>query len=234
MALDPAYEATDVKFKDILHLEKLKSFQNHLGLEDGKRFIRWDRFLRGAGNLPTCFPIILIAAQFNYVDVVKSEIQRRVDIETKSHCGGTALLWAARGGSVQAVQYLLTKKAKIDDQSHVRQATALTETLFLENHTAVFPGNYNIVQILLEAGANPDLKDIDDWTPLKVIINSNNKYGDEVSVVKILLEHSPRLWKANYKAADSVLRHLAYAKPTRIFGIDFFFFYYLRLHPNYE
>ena len=205
VALRP--ESNEGRLRGILSHEKLDSFRNHLGLADGKRFIRWDRFLRGAGDLPTCFPIILIAAHFNFVDIIKREIRRRVPIETKSHRGGTCLLWAARGGSSNVVQYLITKNADVNDQSRVRQETALAKSISLEAHLVSYSGTYPLVEVLLEAGVDPDLKDYHDWTALNILVGSNNTDGDgEASVVSLLLDYSPDMWKINHKIVGSILR----------------------------
>ena len=207
IALQPVSQNDSLR--GVLDHEKLNSFRTHLGLADGERFIRWDRFLRGAGDLPTCFQIILVAAHFNFVDIIKREIRsRRVDIETKSHRGGTALLWAARAGSSHAVRYLLTKKANINDQSRIRRETPLAKTISLEHSLVTYPGTYPVVEILLEAGANPDLSGHNNWTALNFLINSNNNDSDgEISVVKLLLKYSPNMWKINHKVVGSILRH---------------------------
>ena len=217
IALQPVSQNDSLR--GVLDHEKLNSFRTHLGLADGSRFIRWDRFLRGSGDLPTCFPIILVAAHFNFVDIIKREIRRRVDIETQSHRGGTALLWAARAGSSHAVQYLLTKKANINDQSRIRRETPLAKTISLEHSLVTYPGTYPVVEILLEAGANPDLSDHNNWTALNFLVNSNNNDGDgEISVVKLLLEYSPNMWKINHKVFGSILRHAISRDKPRIAG----------------
>lgn len=205
-ALHPIPE--DPSLSAILGHEKARLFQSHLGLADGKRFVRWDRFLRGNRNVPTCVPTILIAAHFNYVNTIKREIRRRISIEAKSYRGGTALLWAARGGSVDAVRYILSQKAIVNDQSTFYQETALAKCISLESHCVAYPGTYPIVPILLETGASPELKDHNQWTPLNVLINSNNSDGQgEATVVKLLLEYSLDLWRVNHDTVGSILHY---------------------------
>ncbi|MCJ1472736.1 hypothetical protein MMC13_001385 [Lambiella insularis] len=219
--LHTALQPVSIKegLRDVFEHEKLLSFRTHLGLADGKRFLRWDRFLIGAGDLPSCFPIILVAAHFNFVDIIRREIRRRVDIETKSHRGGTGLLWAARAGSSDAVRYFLSKKIDINDQSRVRRETPLAKSISSEFHLATFPGTYPIVQILLEAGASPDMADYDGSTALNTLVGSNNSDGEEeASVVNLLLKYSPNLWKTKHKTVGSILRHAISSDKPRIAG----------------
>ena len=195
-------------FRDVLGHPKLASIQQHFGLGDGKRFLRWDRFLRGAGDLPDCFPVILIGAHFNYVNVISKELRKRVSVETKSHRGGTALLWAARSDSIDAVRLLLMKRANPNDQSRVKQETALAKAIFLESHLTSFPGTYPVVQVLLDGKADPTLVDRDGLTLLNTLVISSHKDGDgEVAVVRQLLQHSPDLWKVEHKNHGTILRH---------------------------
>lgn len=217
LALHP--QSKDVSLKDMLQHEKLSSFQTHLGLADGKRYIRWDWFLHAAGNFPAGLPVILIAAHFNFVDVVKRELRRRVDIETEGRRGGTALLWAARGGSSDTIRYLLSRKAGIDHQSHTDHQTALAKAIFQERHLVTYPGTYPVVEILLEAGANPELRDQAKRTLLNFLVDSNNTDGDgETSVVKLLLKHSPQLWKDDHPTLGSILHHAILQDKPRIAG----------------
>jgi len=206
----------EVTFGAIFEHKRLSMFRSHLGLGDGNRWVRWDLFLRGAGVSQTCLPIILIAAHFNFVDTIKREIRRKVDIETRTRRGGTTLLWAARGGSYDAVRYLLNQKADVNYQSLADQETALAAATYLENRLVNYPGTYPILQILLEAGADLGPRN-GSQSLLNVLINSENadSYG-EISVVKTLLQHSPDLWKPDHKICGSILHHAVRRNKPRI------------------
>ena len=205
-ALHPYAEKTP--FCDVLGHSNLAPFRQHVGLGDGRRFLRWDRFLKGAGDLPYCFPIILIGAHFNYVDTIHKEVRKRVSVETKSHRGGTALLWAARGDSVNAVRLLLAKGANPNDQSRVKQETALAKAIFLEAHLTSFQGTYPVVQVLLDGKADPTLKDRDQLSLLNTLIMSSHEDGDgEIALAKHLTKHSPDLWMHSHEIHGTILRH---------------------------
>jgi len=151
-------------------------------------------FWHAASTFPAGLPVILIAAHFNFVDIVSRELCQRVDIENEGRRGDTALLWAARGGSSDTVRYLLSKKAGIDHQCYTQQETALAKAIFQESHLVTYPGSYPVVDVLFETGANLELRNLDEWTLLNLLVDSNNTDGDgEASVAKLLLEYSPQL-----------------------------------------
>ncbi|MCJ1350465.1 MAG: hypothetical protein MMC33_000446 [Icmadophila ericetorum] len=204
-----------------LSLGDLSIFQIHLGLADGLRFVRWDRLFRGARDGPLCVPTILIAAYFDFVNVLQREVRRGRSIETKSHHGGAALLWAARGGSLHAARYILSQNPVVDDQSTYSHRTPLAESMFLEFNFLTYPGTYPIIQPLLEAGAMPDLKDRDHWNSLYLLVKSNNHDRDgELSAIKLLLMHSPDLWKTGHDTIGSILNQAVLSnKPNMLRAI---------------
>ena len=217
VALHPSSD--DIAAKSIFTHPKLSSLKDHLGLADGDRFIRWDRFVRDAEDISTFCPVILVAAQFNFVNSVKREIRRRVDIETKGYRGGTTLVWAARNGSLDTVRYLLGAGAMKNDQSLFNRETALAKAIYLEDHIITEPGTYPVVQVLLEADADPYLSHHHHWNLLNVLINSNNTDGDgEISTVKLLLKYGPDLWKHNHESVGSILHHAVSKDKPRIAG----------------
>ena len=214
-ALDP--HLNDTTAKALFDHVKLSSFKGHFGIADGGRFLRWGRFIRNADDVPKLFPIILVAAQFDFVDIVKREIRRRVNIETKSFRGGSTLVWAARANSKKTVQYLLGAGAMKDDQSLFNQETALAKSIYLEDHIAAYPGTYTITQTLLEANADPYLSHRDSWNLLNVLINSHTVDGDgEVSAVRLLLKHGPNLWNHAHQRAGPILHHAVARNKPRI------------------
>ena len=217
VALHPSSD--DNVAKSIFDSPELSSFKDHLGLADGNRFIRWDRFVGDAEDTSKIFPIILVAAQFDFFNTIKREIRRRVDIETQGYNGGTTLVWAARSGSLDSVRYLLRAGAIKNDPSLSNQKTALAKAIDLEDHIIAEPGTYPVVQLLLEAEVDPYLSHHRPWNILNVLINGNNTDGDgEISTVKLLLKYGPDLWKHDHRRFGTVLHHAVLKDKPRIAG----------------
>jgi ankyrin repeat protein len=80
--------------------------------------------------------------------------------------GLTALMFAAREGSLDCVQ-LLVKAGAAVDQTSVDGSSALL--------VAVQNGNYNVAAYLLEQGASPNLANAKAWTPLYLAVKNRNQ-----------------------------------------------------------
>ena len=84
------------------------------------------------------------------------------DLKSTNRYGGTALIPAAHHGHPEAVRILLGTAI---DKDHVNNLgwTALLEAVILGNGG---PAHTEIVRMLIEAGANPDIADREGVTPL--------------------------------------------------------------------
>ena len=155
-------------------------------------------------------PPLHLAARSGSVDVVKELISAGARIDAPSRLGRSALHLAAMTGFPEVVQYLLSQRANID---------AIDEDSFTPLAHATQGGNDTIVDILLKAGADPNVPaSAQSWTPLHfaamenmetilgallasplININAADKenrtalhwaaFNGEMSVVLALLEH---------------------------------------------
>ncbi|MER1967478.1 ankyrin repeat domain-containing protein [Castellaniella sp. GW247-6E4] len=98
-----------------------------------------------------------------HLDILKMTLSHGADLKSTNRYGGTALIPAAERGHVEAVRMLVEAGVDVDHVNNLGW-TALLEAIILgdggERHR-------RIVDILLKAGANPDLADDGGVTPLE-------------------------------------------------------------------
>lgn len=147
-------------------------------------------------------PVLIHAADTGEVAYVQHMLDAGADIEARDNIGWTALMAAISAGSSWLVEHLLRAGANVN---HVaREDTPLT--------CAVTDARPNVVAILLENGADPDLRRPDGWTPLMLAA-----YRGEPEIVEALLTQGadatvtlgPRLMDAAMVAAANQHRELA-------------------------
>merc|ERR1719471_827579 len=111
---------------------------------------------------------------------VRSLIAEQIDVdmvvEDPRNQGCTALLWASFYGELDIVKELVSARADISKTSQKH------------GHTAVFcaaqTGKLNVLEFLLEQGANADTANRHGATPLFMSVQGNN-----IEVLKVLLKH---------------------------------------------
>lgn len=96
---------------------------------------------------------LMLAAFNGHTKIVKLLIEKKVPINAKANTGRTALMYASSGPFPKTVQLLIDSKAEIDIVDNVEHFTAL---MF-----AASEGQFEVVKILLQTGADAKLKDID-------------------------------------------------------------------------
>ncbi len=105
----------------------------------------------------------LYAGARGYLDILKMTLAHGADLKSTNRYGGTALIPAAERGHVETVRTLIEAGVDVD---HVNRLdwTALLEAIILgdggERHQ-------RIVDLLLQAGADPNLADGAGVTPLQ-------------------------------------------------------------------
>mmetsp|Transcript_88088 Transcript_88088/g.234209 ORF Transcript_88088/g.234209 Transcript_88088/m.234209 type:complete len:457 (+) Transcript_88088:4897-6267(+) len=136
------------------------------------------------GNADAVQFLIQAKADVNEKDqLMRSAMQTCSNRECKSLLmkagadGHTHLMFSAFCGEVKSVQTLLDENALVDGLNDQRQ-TAL--------HLAASDGNYEIMQLLLKANANPNATDLDGKTPLNCVSRGKKRCQT------LLLQHGAR------------------------------------------
>lgn len=105
-------------------------------------------------------PIPALAARTGRVEMLELLIAAGADVDAPDPIGYTALMEAAREGHVACVRLLLESGA---DPNHVSDESGLALTPL---HLGAIGGNVEVVEALMEAGANPDVRGKIGTTPL--------------------------------------------------------------------
>jgi ankyrin repeat protein len=99
----------------------------------------------------------LMWASFNgHTSVNALLLEKGAAINTREATGRTALMYASSGPFAGTVELLLEKGAEVNLQGTAEGFTALM--------TAAAEGQVEVVRVLMEYGANPDLEDVDGDT----------------------------------------------------------------------
>lgn len=128
------------------------------------------------GNRTGLIPSNYVESQTEEVEMPLHEAARRGNLSFLQEClrqgvsgtgldsaGNTPLYWASHGGHIDCVKELLSLPNQILDAQNKVGDTAL--------HIAAARGHTKVVEILLERGANADLCNKDDQTPLDLAMN---------------------------------------------------------------
>jgi len=107
--------------------------------------------------------VFLYAGAEGLLDILRIANEAGADPALTNRYGGIAIIPACERGHVEVVRYLLEESDV--DVDHVNRLgwTALLEAIILSDGGAA---HREIVRMLLEAGADPDLADGDGVTPL--------------------------------------------------------------------
>jgi ankyrin repeat protein len=107
--------------------------------------------------------VFLYAGAEGLLDILRIANEAGADPALTNRFGGIALIPASERGHIEVVRYLLAESDV--DVDHVNRLgwTALLEAIILSDGG---PAHQEIVGLLLEAGADPDLADGDGVTPL--------------------------------------------------------------------
>ena len=103
----------------------------------------------------------LVAGARGHAEVVRLALAAGADLKSTNRYGGTALIPACHYGHVDTVRELLKTKIDVDHVNNLGW-TALLEAVILGDGG---PRHLEIVGLLLERGASPNLADRDGVTP---------------------------------------------------------------------
>ena len=120
---------------------------------------------------------LLLAGASGYLEILKMTLHANPDFSLYNRYGGTALIPACERGHVEVVKVLLKTKTDIDHVNHLGW-TALLEAIILSDGG---PRHQEIVQLLVDAGADITIPDGDGVTPLK-----HAQRKDFTKIIKIL------------------------------------------------
>ena len=125
----------------------------------------------------------LYAGAEGRLEILRMTLNHGADLASVNRYGGTALIPAAHHGHVETVRLLLTTDTDID---HVNRLgwTALLEAIILGDGSKTY---VDIVQLLLEAGADVNLPDADNVSPLNHALSRH-----QTEIVELLRQAGAR------------------------------------------
>ncbi|KAG5626379.1 hypothetical protein H5410_011597 [Solanum commersonii] len=137
-----------------------------------------------------------------HIELVKLLLSKGVDVDLQSDAG-TPLMWAAGLGQEDAVKVLLEHHANAGANVNVKtgEATRYGETtpLLIAAHN----GNAEIVNCLLQAGADPNAADEDGNKPIHVAATRGNR-----AAVEALLAVTPQIQSVPEWSVDGVIEFM--------------------------
>lgn len=127
---------------------------------------------------------LLYAGREGFLDVIRVANEAEADPTITNRYGGVAHIPASERGHVEVVRYLLDETDI--DVDHVNRLgwTALLEAIVLSDGG---PRHQEIVRLLLEAGADPDLADGDGVRPL-----THARNRGQAAIVRLLEDADAR------------------------------------------
>ncbi|KAI9716641.1 MAG: hypothetical protein M1812_005179 [Candelaria pacifica] len=119
-----------------------------------------DRRFSSRRNISKSSAVLALATKANFVVVVKMLVEAGVDIDYQDEQGETALHIAARFGHDKCAEALL------EGSVHGKANTELAEINFAWTplFVACVDGQYNVVELLINAGAELERFDLSGWT----------------------------------------------------------------------
>jgi glycerophosphodiester phosphodiesterase len=132
--------------------------QTLLDAENWKGTLREKMAIRR--NVAKSSAVLALATKANYIEIVKLLVEARVDINFQDEQGETALHVAARFGHVECARVLLEGSNDQKADTELFENTYSWTPLFI----ACVDGNYGVVQLLIDAGADLERFDSSGWT----------------------------------------------------------------------
>ncbi|XP_040342676.1 fibronectin type 3 and ankyrin repeat domains protein 1 isoform X1 [Herpailurus yagouaroundi] len=119
---------------------------------------------------------LMLACYAGHLDVVKYLRRHGASWETRDLGGCTALHWAADGGHCNVIEWMIKDGCEVDAADTGSGWTPLMRV-------SAVSGNQRVASLLIEAGADVNMKDKDGKTPLMVAVLNNHE-----ELVQLLLD----------------------------------------------
>ncbi len=126
----------------------------------------------------------LFSACADGLEELKKYFKEGHGINDKDEYGETALHHCSQYGAIDAVEYLINNGAKIDILD-AEGSTALIKGISAVEH-------FRVTQLLLKAGANPNIKDKYGHTALGI---SREREGYKEDTTDLLIKNGAKLYK---------------------------------------
>jgi len=126
----------------------------------------------------------LYAGAEGRLEILRMTLLRGADLASVNRYGGTALIPAAHHGHIETVRELLDTEIDIDHVNNLGW-TALLEAIILGDGG---PTYVEIVRLLIEAGADINIADDDDVSPLAHATSEN--YAEIADILRHASEHN--------------------------------------------
>jgi ankyrin repeat protein len=133
---------------------------------------------------------IVAAAGANDMATVKMLLDKGQSVNAKDPMGNTPLLGAATNGNTKMAELLLSRGADVNAANSADfGGTVKAGKLALGNMTPLFVsstyGPYDLLRLLLDAGAKADTRDVRQMTPLMVAVATDHA---DPRIVRLLIE----------------------------------------------
>ncbi len=132
--------------------------------------------------------VLHAAAEGNDMDTIRLLLSKGADADAASAGGNTPLQSAASDCNLEAVKLLLSKGAKVDAKNSFSGEVKFGKIQMVNMTSLMWAAPYcsvNVIQPLLDAGANVNARDIRQMTPLMLSVASETQ---DVDVVRLLLK----------------------------------------------
>lgn len=130
---------------------------------------------------------LYLAAERGHIATMELLLRRAANIESRTISGETPLVCAARGGNNKAVKLLLDHGAHMDSTS-VDTSTSISAI------TGAVYGGSRTMRLLLEKGADPNFRDIEEHGgTLLHMVSRNQPGGSQTRRIHLLLEYGADL-----------------------------------------
>lgn len=157
---------------------------------------------------------LTVAAYHGHVEVVRLLLAKEADVDAKDRVGKTALMLAAERRDTPVVKLLLENGADVSavdkngrtaliwaagmsdhDPSYYRKPT---ERHFVLRLIRQEPGQFEVAELLLEHGADPNAKDRGGWTPVRLATGDmSGGYVHHPELLRLLRVHGAELTLAS-------------------------------------